>query len=110
MLPASHSEKRHLEPSLNMAFEERDKSTVVQPPIREPQQHHTAVQPTAPVYGDLSHIHTPLKDETITAEIEGRREPSLSKASNRPLQEPALGDDFDLMFEDELRQAVEKNR
>ena len=60
---------------------------------------------------ELAPRFTPsVKDETISAEIEGRREPSLRVP--RKTIDPAvnLDDDFDHMFENELKNAIKDEK
>ena len=52
-----------------------------------------------------------LQDDIITDEIEGRREPSLKSVSPTTLDSaPSIDDEFDRMFEDELKQAVRNDK
>ena len=52
-----------------------------------------------------------LQDDIITDEIEGRREPSLKSVSAATLDSaPSIDDEFDRMFEDELKQAVRNDK
>lgn len=52
-----------------------------------------------------------LQDDIITDEIEGRREPSLKSVSATTLDSaPSIDDEFDRMFEDELKQAVRSDK
>ena len=52
-----------------------------------------------------------LQDDIIIDEIEGRREPSLKSASATTSNSaPSIDDEFDRMFEDELKQAVRTDK
>ena len=52
-----------------------------------------------------------LQDDIITDEIEGRREPSLKSVSATTSNSaPSIDDEFDRMFEDELKQAVRNDK
>lgn len=60
---------------------------------------------------ELTPRFTPsVKDETISAEIEGRREPSLRVPPKTIDPAVNLDDDFDHMFENELKNAIKNEK
>ena len=60
---------------------------------------------------ELAPRFTPsVKDETISAEIEGRREPSLRVPPKTIDPAVNLDDDFDHMFENELKNAIKNEK
>ncbi|MHC5307351.1 flagellar biosynthetic protein FliO [Bartonella sp. LJL80] len=77
-------------------------NSAVEHASRQPIQPTPSLQ-NAPLRHDASQD---LRDDKISAEIEGRREPSLTVQPNDSTRHVNLGDEFDRMFEDELREAV----